>query len=133
MTHQLRIASNVTSNRPYLIRAIYEWIVDNGMTPYMLADASSERVKIPRKFVDDDRIVLDIGPIATQSLELGKEAVSFKARFGGEAVGVFIPVSHVLAIYTKENGQGMAFPEEDELPSETGPAKPDRSRLRVVK
>lgn len=99
----------------------------------MLADVGSERVQVPREFVDDGNIVLNIGPAATQSLELGKEAVSFKARFGGEAMGVFIPMAQVLAIYAVENGRGMAFPEDDEQPPETDPFKPGRTRLRVVK
>lgn len=133
MTRQQYTPSHVTSNRPYLIRAIYEWIVDNGMTPYMLADVSSEQVQVPRELADDGNIVLNIGPAATQSLELGKEAVSFKARFGGEAMGVFIPMAHVLAIYAVENGRGMAFLEDEEQPPETDPSKPDRTRLRVVK
>ncbi len=112
---------------------MYEWIIDNGMTPHILADTGSEQVQIPRQFEENGKIVLNIGPIAVQSLDLGSEVVSFDARFSGTSMSVVIPVEHVLAIYARENGHGMAFPEEGELPPATDPAKPDRSRLRIVK
>lgn len=113
---------------------MYEWIVDNEMTPYILVDTGSEQVQVPRQFEEDGKIILNISPRAVQSLELGHEAVSFDARFGDRQMGVVIPVGHVLAIYAHENGDGMAFPEENTLPPPSGdPVKPDRARLRVVK
>ena len=127
----------MTPSRPYLIRAMYEWIVDNGMTPYILADTKSDQVKVPRQFEENGKIVLNIGPSAVQSLDLGKEAVSFDARFDGQPMTVVVPIESVLAIYTRENGQGMMFAEEDELPPSDGSqetsAKPKRPHLRVVK
>ena len=105
----------MTPSRPYLIRAMYDWIVDNSMTPHILADSSSDQVKIPRQYEEDGKIVLNIGPAAVQALNLGKDAVSFDARFDGKPMTVVIPIESVLAIYTRENGQGMMFAEEDEL------------------
>ncbi len=127
----------MTPSRPYLIRAMYEWIVDNGMTPHILADTSSEQVKVPRQFEEDGKIVLNIGPNAVQSLDLGRDAVRFDARFVGKPMTVVIPIESVLAIYTRENGQGMMFAEEDELPptddSQDNSSKPKHPHLRVVK
>ncbi len=127
----------MTPSRPYLIRAMYEWIVDNGMTPHILADTSSEQVKVPRQFEEDGKIVLNIGPTAVQSLDLGRDAVRFDARFVGKPMTVVIPIESVLAIYTRENGQGMMFAEEDELPptddSQDSSSKPKHPHLRVVK
>ncbi len=104
----------MTSSRPYLIRALYEWIVDNGFTPYMLVDTSLEVVEVPRAFVENGRIILNISPEATHSLVLGNEAVTFNARFSGTAMDVHVPVVSVLAIYARENGQGMMFGEQDD-------------------
>ena len=103
----------MTSSRPYLLRAMYEWIVDNGMTPYILVDTKNDQVIIPRQFEEDGKIVLNLGPTAVQSLDLGIEAVSFDARFDGSSLDVFVPMEYVLAIYTRENGQGMMFADED--------------------
>lgn len=105
----------MTSSRPYLLRAMYEWIVDNGMTPYILVDTKNDQVIIPRQFEEDGKIVLNLGPTAVQSLDLGIEAVSFDARFDGSSMDVFVPMEYILAIYTRENGQGMMFADE-ELP-----------------
>lgn len=119
----------MTSSRPYLIRALYEWIVDNGFTPYMLVDTSLDMVEVPRAFVENGRIILNISPEATHSLVLGNEAVTFNARFSGTAMDVYVPVVSVLAIYARENGQGMMFGEQDDTtppdPSPGGPGKPD--------
>jgi stringent starvation protein B len=97
------------STRPYLIRALYEWCADNGLTPYIavLADAS---VQAPREFVRDGQIVLNISADATSSLTLDNDYIRFKARFGGVPRDIIIPVDRVMAIYARENGQGMAFP-----------------------
>jgi stringent starvation protein B len=100
-----------TSTRPYLIRALYEWCSDNGFTPYV-AVAVDETVQVPREYVKDNEIVLNIGLDATSALTLGNEYIAFKARFGGKAREILVPISHVIAIYARENGQGMAFPLE---------------------
>ena len=100
-----------TSTRPYLIRALYEWCSDNGFTPYV-AVSVDETVQVPREYVKDNEIVLNIGLDATSSLTLGNEYIEFKARFGGKAREILVPISHVIAIYARENGQGMAFPLE---------------------
>jgi stringent starvation protein B len=97
-----------TSTKPYLIRALFEWCVDNGFTPY-LAVVADESVQVPREFVKNGEIVLNISSDATGGLVLGNEYIEFKARFGGVAREIFVPVTHVLAIYARENGQGMAF------------------------
>ncbi len=124
----------MTPSRPYLIRAMYQWMVDNGMTPHMLVDAANERVQVPENHVKDGKIVLNLAPMAVRTLVLGNEEVSFSARFDGQAMTVSVPIEHVLAIYTRENGQGMMFAEEDKQPP-TGPENepPPRPRLKVVK
>ncbi|SIN83353.1 stringent starvation protein B [Sulfurivirga caldicuralii] len=100
------------SNRPYLIRALYEWIVDNGWTPYVQVDAEWPGVQVPQQFVHDGVIVLNIGPLATRDLTLGNDEIRFRARFQGEEQVVHFPPQAVLAIFAKENGQGMPFPPE---------------------
>ncbi|MEY4712269.1 MAG: putative Stringent starvation protein [Pseudomonadota bacterium] len=98
-----------TSTRPYLIRALYDWCADNGLTPYV-AVMVDETVQVPREYVKNGEIVLNISFDATSSLKLGNEYIEFKARFGGVARDIHVPISRVLAIYARENGQGMAFP-----------------------
>lgn len=97
------------STRPYLIRALFEWCMDAGFTPYLAVQAG-EGVQVPREFVKDGEIVLNISPDATSGLLIGNEWVEFKARFNGVAREIMVPIDHVLAIYARENGQGMAFP-----------------------
>ena len=104
-------APNATSTRPYLIRALYEWCTDNGFTPYVAVSVDNT-VQVPREYVKNNEIVLNIGFDATSSLTLGNEFIEFKARFGGSAREILVPISHVMAIYARENGQGMAFPLE---------------------
>ena len=104
-------APNATSTRPYLIRALYEWCTDNGFTPYVAVSVDNT-VQVPREYVKNNEIVLNIGFDATSSLTLGNEFIEFKARFGGTAREILVPISHVIAIYARENGQGMAFPFE---------------------
>ena len=107
----------MTSPRPYLIRGLYEWMLDNGQTPYLLVDAEHENLVVPRQFVEEGRIILNIRPEAVQNLGLGNGKVEFDARFGGQPMHVEIPVTAVLAIYARENGKGMAFEDNDcELP-----------------
>lgn len=98
-----------TSTRPYLIRALHDWCTDNGFTPY-LAVSVDERVDVPREHVKNNEIVLNVGFDATSGLKLGNEFIEFRARFSGQAREICIPVGHVIAIYARENGQGMAFP-----------------------
>ncbi len=102
-------ATDSTSTRPYLIRALYEWCTDNGFTPF-IAVLVDERVRVPNEFVKDGEIVLNISFDATSALKLGNEYIEFKGRFGGVARDILVPVDRVLAIYARENGQGMAFP-----------------------
>ncbi len=130
----------ITSNRPYLIRALYEWLADNSLTPHLLVDAEDEGAVIPRQYVEDGRIVLNIAPSAVRALELGNEFISFSARFGGIPTDVVVPIEAVLGIYARENGHGMLFP-QDELPDdmdaspddEPEPPPPQRPNLKVVK
>ncbi len=98
-----------TSTRPYLIRALYDWCTDNGLTPYV-AVAVDDTVQVPRDYVKNGEIVLNISFDATSSLKLGNDFIEFKARFAGVARDIMVPVGRVLAIYARENGQGMAFP-----------------------
>jgi stringent starvation protein B len=127
----------MTSPRPYLIRGLYEWILDNGQTPYLLVNAEHENLVVPRQFVEEGRIVLSIRPEAVQNLGLGNSEVEFDARFGGKPMHVEVPVTAVLAIYARENGKGMAFEDDDceRSPSGNGSKKPKPSRpsLKVVK
>jgi stringent starvation protein B len=102
-------AKDSQSTRPYLIRALYEWCTDNGFTPF-IAVLVDERVRVPNEFVKDGEIVLNISFDATSALKLGNDYIEFKGRFGGVARDILVPVDRVLAIYARENGQGMAFP-----------------------
>lgn len=131
----------MTSSRPYLVRAMYQWIADNGMTPHLLADASVEGIQIPVEHVQNGKIILNIAPMAITSLVLGDNEITFSARFSGKSSGIYIPIDAVLAIYAKENGQGMMFSEDDGAISSSDddpepdpdPDKPKRPSLRVVK
>jgi stringent starvation protein B len=98
-----------TSTRPYLIRALYDWCTDNGLTPYV-AVLVDDTVQVPREYVKNGEIVLNISFDATSSLKLGNDFIEFKARFAGSAREIMVPVNRVIAIYARENGQGMAFP-----------------------
>jgi stringent starvation protein B len=101
--------SEMPSTRPYLIRALHEWCVDSGFSPYIAVQVDAS-VTVPREFVKNGEIVLNVGVEATSGLRLGNDFIEFKARFGGVAREIIVPVSHVIAIYARENGQGMAFP-----------------------
>ncbi len=105
-------AQSVSSTRPYLIRALYEWCCDNGLTPYV-AVRVDDSVQVPREYVKNGEIVLNMSMEATSALKLGNEFIEFKARFAGIARDIIVPVRRVIAIYARENGQGMAFPLED--------------------
>jgi stringent starvation protein B len=112
-----------TSTRPYLIRALYEWCTDNGFTPYV-AVLVDDSVQVPREYVKNGEIVLNISFDATSSLKLGNEFIEFKARFAGAAREIMVPVNRVIAIYARENGQGMAFPVPVAGTGEAEPGKP---------
>jgi stringent starvation protein B len=126
----------MTSNRPYLIRALYEWLVDNDLTPYLLVDAEHKDVHVPLQYVEDGRIVLNVSPTAVRGLELGNDGIAFEARFGGAAFSISLPPAAVLGVYARENGKGMLFPEEDagEPPPEPDTPPPGgKPSLKLVK
>jgi stringent starvation protein B len=115
----------VPSTRPYLIRALFEWCMDGGFTPYLAVQVDAS-VQVPHEFVKNNEIVLNISPDATHGLQIGNEWVEFKARFGGVAREIMVPIDHVLAIYARENGQGMAFPApKPATPAQAKPGRPD--------
>jgi stringent starvation protein B len=128
----------MSSSRPYLIRALYQWIVDNGLTPHLLVDATAAGVDVPREYVSNDKIVLNIHPNSVRELSLENDWISFSARFSGAPREVLFPVQTTLAIYARENGQGMTFRKDDnggDYPptspgADTGSQKPS---LRIVK
>jgi stringent starvation protein B len=132
----------MSSNRPYLLRALYQWIGDNSMTPYLLVDATREGVQVPASTIKEGRVVLNIAARAVAQLDLGNREVRFKARFGGVSQSVVVPLPAILAIYAQETGQGMMLPEDGgTLPPDgpdQGPEPPEDGpkrggHLRVVK
>lgn len=132
--------SEMTSNRPYLIRAIHEWICDNGLTTHLAVNASFPGVEVPQDFVQDGQIVLNIAPRAVTQFVADNEEIAFSARFGGMPMTIRVPVNAVVAIFARENGQGMAFDPVDppEPPSTPEPEKKEEgkgkvSHLKVVK
>jgi stringent starvation protein B len=116
--------SQVTSTRPYLIRAIFDWALDNGLTPHLLVDEAVAGVKIPPGYAQDGKITLNIHPNAVHELELGKEWIMFSARFSGRSMAVEIPVAAVLAVFARENRQGFFFQQE---PGNNEPTPPPES------
>ena len=143
--------TNLPSTRPYLIRALYEWCSENGFTPYVAVKVDNS-VQVPREYVQGGEIVLNVSMDATSSLKLGNEFIEFKARFGGKPRDIMVPIERVMAIYARENGQGMAFPVSEEskhgtslsevqVPSTAGgeddhpspPASPARPALKRIK
>nr|WP_298151770.1 ClpXP protease specificity-enhancing factor [uncultured Pseudoxanthomonas sp.] len=113
-------SSRMTSHRPYLLRALNEWIADNGMTPHLLVDATQAGVQVPASAVKEGKVVLNIAERAVVRLMIDNDAVSFTARFGGVSQPVYVPISAVLAIYSRETGQGMALPEDVTHDADTG-------------
>ena len=132
---------SMSSSRPYLIRALYDWINDNQLTPYLMVNAHEPNVAVPQEFVGKDgQIILNIAPRAVVAFEASNTAVSFNARFGGVPCDIYVPVHAVLGIYAKENGKGMMFEPEPapEPPTEPAPQGPVKSAgkkpmLKVVK
>lgn len=127
----------MNSLKPYLIRAIYEWIVDNDLTPHLLVDAENTDAILPLEFIEDGKIVLNIRPQAIQGLSLGNDFIEFNARFSGKPMHIVTPISAVLGIYARENGKGMVFDREDEDNNDEPPPEkkpvPTKPHLRVVK
>ena len=133
----------MTSNKPYLLRALFDWICDNHFTPHLLVDTTGDDLSVPLEYVEDNRIVLNISPGAVRDLDLSNDYINFKARFSGQSMNVYFPTSSVLAIYARENGRGMIFPEEEEqeVPTEAHPVadadveKPTSKKphLKVIK
>ena len=139
------------SRRPYLLRAMHEWITDSGCTPHIVVDANGEGVEVPRQYVRDGKIVLNLSWTATSQLRMTNDEVSFQGRFGGASMTVKLPINSVLAIYARETGQGMIFSDDDAGPTPQGPepapdsppgadserrnsgAAKQRPRLKVVK
>jgi stringent starvation protein B len=109
MTAPMTPETQGTSTRPYLIRALHEWCIDNGFTPYIAVHVDAQ-VQVPVEYVKNNEIVLNVGFEATSGLKLGNDQIEFRARFGGVARDILVPIDHVVAIYARENGQGMAFP-----------------------
>lgn len=127
----------MTSSRPYLVRAIHEWIVDNGLTPYLIINAHKPGAEVPRQYVQNGKIILNVSPQAVRGFSVGNEWVEFKTRFGGRPYEVRVPATAVQAVYAKENGVGMAFQDEgpeDQPPSPQPPRdKTKAPKLKVVK
>ncbi|MFK3797584.1 ClpXP protease specificity-enhancing factor [Pseudomonas sp. NPDC088444] len=138
----------MNSSRPYLVRALYEWIVDNDCTPHILVNAEYPAVQVPQGFANDGQIVLNISPSAVRHLHMDNDAVSFEGRFGGVPHSLYVPVAAVMGIYARENGQGMVFDlepavdddedldvEDDDLPppDDEPPRPTGRPSLKVVK
>ena len=127
----------VSSKRPYLIRAMHEWMTDNDMTPFVVVDAEADGLLVPEGYVSEGRIVLNVSSSATRDLALGDDLLSFEARFGGVAHQIDVPTSAIIGIYAQETGQGMIFtdddlpPPESDEPSDKGPSGPPT--LKVVK
>lgn len=134
---------SMSSSRPYMLRAIYEWILDNGCTPYLLVNALADGVVVPTHYVEDGQIVLNISATAVVGFSIDNDRLSFSGRFGGVSQEVWVPMSAVLAIYARENGQGMLFEVGDDDPppdgsgnasrSESDSVVPIRPGLKVVK
>lgn len=131
------MAGEMTSNRPYLLRALYEWISENRMTPHILVDAAIDGVDVPEQAVQKGKVILNIDHAAVHDLDMANEWLSFNARFSGRRYEVKVPLEAVLAIYAKENGQGMMFAQEEgNMPPsgpEPGDSDPPKPRLKLVK
>jgi stringent starvation protein B len=133
-------AQPLTPRRPYLLRAMHEWMTDNGQTPHVVVDAAVDGVVVPRQYVRDGRIILNVGYSATAGLVIKNESITFSARFGGAAFDVRLPLSAVLGIYAAETGQGMIFSEDepglarsDGADKPTGGDEPRRPQLKIIK
>ncbi|PCI68409.1 MAG: ClpXP protease specificity-enhancing factor [Piscirickettsiaceae bacterium] len=119
----------MTPLKPYLVRALHEWILDNGYTPYILVDTTVDGVDVPKAYISDDKIILNTHPDAIKNWYLENDALSFSARFSGKEENLYVPINAVLATYSKENGKGMMFDErfEDDIPPE--PSRPSTTTI----
>lgn len=125
-----------TTQRPYLIRAMHDWMVDNGFTAHLVVSATADGLVVPDGHVSDGKIVLNVSQAATRDLVLGNEEITFETRFDGEPWRLSIPVDAVLGIYARETGQGMIFPDENTPPEDDSPQPPPgagRPQLKIVK
>lgn len=122
----------MTSNRPYLVRALVEWIMDNDCTPYLILGADVPGVDVPENYVEDGKIVLNVSPTAVRDLDIGNDTLTFDGRFAGKSYRIHAPIGAVLAVYAKETGQGMAF-EADPGAEPTPPDETRSGHLKVVK
>ena len=133
------MSASTTSQRPYLLRAMHEWMTDNGQTPHLVVDAAAPGVDVPEQHVADGKIVLNISYAAVRDLELGNTDIRFEARFGGVPQQLLVPVSAVLGIYARETGRGMVFATEDQGDPEAAPAEQSpppgggRPNLKIIK
>ncbi|MBL1320501.1 MAG: ClpXP protease specificity-enhancing factor [Methylophaga sp.] len=129
----------MTPQKPYLIRAVYEWLLDNQNAPYLLVNTTFDGVQVPHEYINDDKIILNVAPDAVNNFHADNDWISFSARFSGKPMELFIPIVAVLAIYGKENNEGMFFTDEEASPSPVMPpsksASPKKSRpgLKIVK
>jgi stringent starvation protein B len=131
----------MTSHRPYMVRALNEWILENNCTPYILVNAFAKNVQVPQDFVKDGQIVLNISPTAIQGLFINNDGIEFNGRFGGIPTPIYVPTTAIMGIYAKENGQGMVFETDDPIPEPpttdsdepSSKVKNARPSLRVVK
>lgn len=117
----------MSSSRPYIVRALYDWIIENDCTPYILVNAFADDVEVPQEHVKDGQIILNISPSAVQSLFIRSEAIDFDGRFAGIPKRVYVPIAAVMGIYAKENGQGMIFDSEANMPKPPSPSGVDDS------
>jgi len=128
----------MTPNRPYLLRALYEWILDNAMTPHLLVDTLVQGTVVPQNYIENNKIILNVGPDAVRELVLGNDLITFNARFGGKSCQLSVPIGAVIAIYARENGKGLIFePEENagnvQEQSEEKSGKSVKHHLKVIK
>ncbi|MFT5351870.1 MAG: stringent starvation protein B [Gammaproteobacteria bacterium] len=120
----------MTSNKPYLLRALNEWILDNGQTPHIIVDVNAEGMAVPEQAISDGKLVLNVAPQATRHLEMSNEAITFQARFSGKSYDIYLPIDAVMAIYARENGQGMMFAStKDDEQSGTLEKNPDSTSI----
>lgn len=122
----------LSPTRPYLARGIYEWICDNNLTPYLLVDATKPYTDVPTQFIQDGQIVLNIVPHAVHKLNMSNDAITFSARFGGVSKDIYVPISAVLGLYAKENGQGLFF-DPDEYAAQTEENTLESNKQEVIK
>ena len=117
--------------KPYLIRAIYEWIIDCELTPYLLIDANNQQATLPMDFVDNGKITLNIRPVAVQNIQMENDHIEFDARFHGNPLHVYVPIIAVLAVFAQENGEGMFFNDSEDTPTQTVSDK--KTKLHIIK